>query len=93
MFTVYILQCADNTFYTGYSKNLSTRLEQHASGKGSKYVRSRRPFELVFLQHFADRSSAMKQEILIKTLPRIQKMRLIANVHLNEILTDKKRTV
>lgn len=78
-FYVYILELADNTFYTGYTKDVEKRLGQHANGKGSKYVRARLPFRLRFLEGYENRSEAMKREISIKKLRRKYKLRLIEN--------------
>jgi putative endonuclease len=55
MFYVYLLQLSDGSLYTGYTKDLDNRLEQHKSGQGSKYVRSRLPFELVHLEEYVSR--------------------------------------
>ena len=44
----YILKCADNTFYTGWTTNLENRLKTHNQGKGAKYTRSRLPVILIY---------------------------------------------
>jgi putative endonuclease len=76
---VYILECSDRTLYTGIAKDIEKRIEQHESGNGSKYVRSRLPVKLVFSQDFGSRSEALKAEIMIKGLSRLEKERLIRN--------------
>jgi len=76
-FIVYILKCRDGSLYTGITNDLKKRMEQHAKGTGSKYVRSRRPFRLAYTEEVGDKSSAMKRENEIKMLSRYQKMRLI----------------
>ena len=49
-FFVYILQCRDGTFYTGYTPDLARRLELHNAGQGAKYTRGRRPVETGLVQ-------------------------------------------
>lgn len=58
----YILQCSDNTLYTGYTTNIKNRLSQHNSGKGAKYTRGRRPCTLVYFESFNSKEDAMKRE-------------------------------
>ena len=84
MWTVYILQLNDNTYYTGITNNLVRRLAQHKSGKGSKYVRGRLPFRVVYICHETDRSSASKLESKIKKMTRKNKEILVkGNWNLN----------
>lgn len=64
---VYMLCCSDNSYYTGITKDLSRRLQQHNSGQGgAKYTRSRRPVTLVYQEQQQDHSSALKREMEIK---------------------------
>jgi len=73
----YILQCADGTFYTGWTIDPERRLKQHNRGTGSRYTRSRRPVVMVYLELQPDRSTAMKRERAIKSLSRESKKKLI----------------
>lgn len=75
----YILKCADNTLYTGWTTNLKTRLKAHNQGKGAKYTRPRRPVVLVYYEEFQTKEEAMRREAAIKNLSRPQKERLIAS--------------
>ncbi|MEQ6377509.1 GIY-YIG nuclease family protein [Bacillaceae bacterium S4-13-56] len=77
---VYILQCKDDTYYTGYTNDLENRLEVHASGKGAKYTRGRGPFKLVYTQQFPTKELAMQEEYRIKKLSRAQKIELIVGM-------------
>lgn len=77
MYTLYILKCSDNSLYTGIANDLEARLEKHRQGKGSKYVRSRLPFELVYKQVVENRNEALKLEYRIKRLSRRQKLEFI----------------
>ena len=76
---VYILECADNSLYTGITTDIHRRMKEHNSDvKGAHYTRMRRPVKLVFQQPFENRSTASKQEYAIKRLSRKQKQELIA---------------
>ncbi len=75
---VYILQCSDNSYYTGWTTNLEHRLKAHNSKKGAKYTRSRLPVRLVYYEEFASKQEAMKREYAIKKLSRTQKEKIIA---------------
>lgn len=74
---VYVLECSDDTFYTGYTVSLTDRFEAHVAGRAAKYTRGRPPLRTVHAERFASRSEAMRREHEIKTLTRGQKERLI----------------
>ena len=74
----YILECADGTLYTGWTNDLTKRLNAHNSGTGSKYTRARRPVKLVYYETFAEKQEAMRREAAIKQLKRQEKLALIA---------------
>jgi putative endonuclease len=78
-FSVYILECSDGTFYTGYTKDLKARLKLHNSGRGSKYVRSRRPARLGYAKKFRYYKLAVTEERRIKSLSRATKEALVAS--------------
>ena len=73
---LYMLRCGDGTLYTGISTDVERRLEEHRSGKGAKYTRSRGPLELVYWEECGDKSTALKRECEIKALPRAEKLKL-----------------
>ena len=77
MYYVYILECNDNTLYTGYTNDLNKRISTHNSGKGAKYTRGRIPVKLVYSQEFSDKIEAQRRERAIKKLTRIDKLKLI----------------
>ena len=81
MYFVYMVKCADNTFYTGIATELERRIEEHnSSEKGAKYTRTRRPVELVYSEEHPDRSAASKREYEIKKkMSRVEKLKLIAS--------------
>jgi predicted GIY-YIG superfamily endonuclease len=70
---VYLLRCADDSLYTGITKDVSRRCEQHNAGTASRYTRSRRPTRLVYQEAHASRSRALEREAAIKGLSRRQK--------------------
>ncbi|MBR0120097.1 MAG: GIY-YIG nuclease family protein [Eubacterium sp.] len=72
----YILKCADDTLYCGWTNDLEKRLEAHNSGKGAKYTRSRLPVELIYYEEFETKEEAMSREYHIKKLPREKKLEL-----------------
>ncbi len=79
MYFCYVLLCADNTLYTGYTNDIERRVNLHnTSVKGAKYTASRRPLQLLHYWELETRSSAMSQEAKFKKLSRNEKLRLIA---------------
>ncbi|MCW3066671.1 MAG: Excinuclease subunit domain protein [Solirubrobacterales bacterium] len=76
---VYLLRCGDDSLYCGWTTDLERRLAAHRSGAASRYTRSRRPVDLVFVSPAADRSAALREEARIKRLPRAAKLRLIGS--------------
>lgn len=75
-FFCYILECADRTYYTGWTTDPERRLKQHNNGIGSRYTRTRLPVKIVYLEPQPDRASAMKRERAIKRLSRERKVKL-----------------
>lgn len=71
----YVLHCKDDTYYAGYTTDLSRRLEEHNSGNGAKYTRlpKRRPAKMIYYECFETRSAATKAEYAFKQLTRKQK--------------------
>ena len=74
---LYILRCADGTFYTGITTDVEKRLEQHRAGKGAKYTRGRGPLELVYREECGTHSDALKRELAVKRLPRNKKEQML----------------
>jgi putative endonuclease len=74
----YIVECADGTYYTGWTVDPEKRVATHNQGLGAKYTKMRRPVKLVYVEELPDRKSAMKREITIKKMKRALKARLIA---------------
>lgn len=78
---VYIVECADGTFYTGWTNDLEKRIAMHSKGTGAKYTRGRGPVKLRYYEVFEDKKDAMKREYEIKKLTRSAKMLLIDNYY------------
>lgn len=86
---LYVLLCSDNSLYTGITSNINKRLSEHQSGKGSKYVASRRPFRLIYQETCSNHSKALKRELEIKSWDRSSK---ITNLNLHSLLLKNKLT-
>ena len=76
---VYLLRCADDTLYCGWTTDLEHRVRVHNSGRGAKYTRRRTPVKLVYFEEFEDRQEALSREWHLKRLTREQKLALIRN--------------
>ena len=74
---VYIVRCADNTFYTGWAVDVTLRVKTHNAGRGAKYTRARLPVKLVYSEELATRLEAMRRERTIKRYPRAKKLALV----------------
>ncbi|MHA2288063.1 MAG: GIY-YIG nuclease family protein [Promethearchaeota archaeon] len=90
LYYVYILETiAKNNrkyFYTGYTNNLSRRLEEHKKGAGAKFCRGKKNITLKYFETFSERSGAMKRELEIKTFTRNQKRQLIRTFHKEDLV-------
>ncbi len=73
----YILECADGTFYCGWTNDLEGRLAAHNAGKGARYTKGRCPVKLVYYETFETKEEAMSREWHIKKLTRAEKQMLI----------------
>ncbi|MEF8757579.1 MAG: GIY-YIG nuclease family protein [Halobacteriales archaeon] len=82
---VYVLECADGTFYTGYTTDLERRVREHDAGEGAKYTRGRTPVTVVHVERFESRSAAMTREHEIKSLSRAEKERLVESSTGNDV--------
>ncbi|WP_435100932.1 GIY-YIG nuclease family protein [Halarchaeum sp. P4] len=77
MHHVYVLECRDGTYYTGYTTDVERRVREHNSGRAAKYTRGRTPVELVHTEAYETKSEAMSREYEIKQLSRRQKEELV----------------
>jgi predicted GIY-YIG superfamily endonuclease len=74
---VYLLRCADVSLYTGITKDVKRRCQQHNDGTASRYTRSRIPTKLVWYEAQPNLSSALKREAAIKSMTRQEKVAMI----------------
>ncbi len=74
---VYVIECSDGSFYTGYTTDVERRVAEHDAGEGAKYTRGRTPVELRHVERFESKSAAMRREYEIKQLRREQKEALL----------------
>lgn len=74
---LYILRCGDGSLYTGITLDVQARLAQHRDGTGAKYTRGRGPLELVYEETCGTHSEALKREHEVKSLPRVEKLKLL----------------
>ena len=75
----YIVECADGTFYTGWTVDLVRRVKTHNAGRGARYTRIRRPVRLVYSEELPTLTDAMRREAAIKSYSRPKKLRLAGN--------------
>ena len=80
MWHLYILRCRDNSLYTGVTVDVSRRLKQHNSGKGSRAIRGKLPAEVVYQERYRSQSKALKREAQIKKLARAEKLMLVSKL-------------
>ncbi len=73
----YMLECADGSYYTGWTTDPDRRQKVHNAGRGARYTRSRRPVRLVFVELEATKSIAMRRERAIKRMTRREKQQLV----------------
>jgi|TARA_R110002126_G_scaffold13118_2_gene56384 putative endonuclease len=74
---VYIVECADDTLYTGITNDIDRRIDMHNNGTGAKYTKARAPVKLLYSEDAASRSEASKREYFIKKLNRSDKLKLL----------------
>ena len=72
----YVVQCADGSYYTGWTTALEARVRAHNEGRGARYTRSRRPVRLVYWEFQPTRSAAQRREAALRRLSRDQKAAL-----------------
>ncbi len=75
-FYAYIVECADHTYYCGFTNDLEKRMKTHNQGKGAKYTRGRLPVELIYFEEFDSKEEAMSREWHLKQLSHAEKKAL-----------------
>ena len=77
MYFVYIIECSDKSLYTGITTNVERRFKEHKNKSGGHYTSSKKVVRIVYTEKCADRSTALKREIEIKSWRRKKKLGLI----------------
>lgn len=91
-FYLYVVECADGTWYTGYTVDVEERVRTHNAGEGAKYTRCRLPVTLVVSAQFPTKHEAMSAEWRFKRLSRTRKEVLVGRARLRpfeEILREE----
>lgn len=80
---VYIVKCADDSLYCGWTTDLKHRMEAHNGivPGGAKYTRGRRPVQLVYAESFHEKQAAQRREYAIKRMSKTQKLRLLKDTN------------
>jgi putative endonuclease len=73
---VYLLLCDDGSYYTGYTNNVTSRLEKHKTGRGARYTRMHKPKKVVYVEAFKTRRAATRREQQIKAFSHREKHEL-----------------
>jgi putative endonuclease len=85
---VYIVRCRDGSLYTGIATDVESRIADHLSNKGAKYLRGRGPLKLVFKKQVGGKRQALSVEHKVKRLPRHKKEALVKTGASIEALLD-----
>ena len=76
---MYVLLCADGTFYGGFTNDVAKRVATHNAGKGAKYTKTRRPVKLLYHEEFETKSAALKAEYAFKHQSHKKKEQFLLN--------------
>jgi len=76
MHYIYIVECRDGTYYTGYTNDIKKRIKAHNEGKGAKYTNGRRPVKLRYQESYETKGEALTREYAIKQLTKLEKQAL-----------------
>ncbi len=77
---VYMVECADQTLYTGWTTDIERRLKTHNAGRGARYTQQRGPVRLVYVEALPDRRTALQRERQIKRMSRAEKLKLASHM-------------
>jgi len=77
MYFVYIIECRDQSLYTGITTDVARRFDEHRRGVGARYTAARGATKVVYIEECESRSAALKREANIKSLSRAQKLALV----------------
>ena len=91
VWSLYILECSDGSFYTGVTTDIDRRLREHQDGTAARYTRTRRPVVLVYREECGTRSLSLARECAVKSLSRRRKEELISAYRLSEPVRSGRR--
>ena len=77
MYYVYLIQCEDDSIYTGITTDLGRRFKEHEGKAGGNYTRAHKVEKILYTEKYPTRSEALKRESQIKKLRRKDKLKLI----------------
>lgn len=83
----YMVRCANDAFYTGWTTDPLRRVKEHNAGRGARYTRMHGPVVLVYVEEVPDHSAALKREAEIKRLGHARKLRLAQGNRLKDEFT------
>ncbi len=86
----YMLLCNNGSIYTGYTRNLQRRLEEHNSGKGAKYTKAHRPVTLLYAKEMATRSEGLQLEARLKKQTRQDKISFLQSKGVTTLTNQQK---
>ena len=89
---MYVLRCADDSLYTGYTVDVQARVQAHNAGEGAKYTAARRPVTLEAFAAFESKHEAMSAEYRFKQLSRARKLTIISQALDEEAFASALRT-
>jgi predicted GIY-YIG superfamily endonuclease len=75
----YILRCADDTLYVGYTEDLARREQTHNDGRGASYTAKRRPVRMIYAEEYNSVERAIARERQLKRWSREKKEALVLN--------------
>ena len=88
---MYILECSDDTYYTGSTKDIMIRMIQHESGLGANYTLKRLPVKLVYIEYFERVADAFYREKQVQSWSHEKKKSLVERNHKNLREFSKKK--
>jgi len=78
MYFVYLIECRDESIYTGITTDVARRFVEHKKGMGGHYTRSHGAVKILYTERRKTRSAALKREAEIKSWPRKKKLKLFS---------------
>ncbi len=86
----YIVRCADDSFYTGWTTDPKRRVKEHNAGRGARYTRMNGPVKLVYVEEVEDHSAALKREAQIKRYSHERKATLAQSIDLPPVFSSEE---